>query len=294
VIHIDADRCKSCGLCGEVCPRHITETAAGPDGKATVVAQARESLCMQCGHCVAVCPEQAIAVEGLDGEAFEPLRELGIGEEQLRTLLQQRRSVRRYKERPVPREVLGRILSAARLAPTGTSRPTTGIIAIDDPDTLGRLSELAFGVYEGLDKALGNPIGRFLVRRRAGSQTLAMLQDFVMPGVRWYIRWYREGGSNEILRDCPNLVLFHSPIREPMGEANCIIAAFHAVFMAEVLGVGTCMNDLIPPACNRAAGLRELLDLPADREVYASLTLGFPRIRFKRSIPKGLAELRYI
>jgi len=294
MIHIETDRCKSCGLCGEVCPRHITETVEGPDGKATAVAQARESLCLQCGHCMAVCPERAITVQGLEDGDFGALEDPGIGEEQLRRLLRQRRSVRRYKDRPVPREVLDRILSAARLAPTGTSRPTTGIIAIDDPRVLDRVSELAYGVYEGLDKALDNPIGRFIVRRRVGRQVVSMLQDFVMPGMRWYIRWYREGESNEILRDCPSLVLFHSPIREPKGEANCIIAAFHAIFMAEVLGVGSCFNDLIPPACNRAQGLRDLLGLPADREVYASLTLGYPRIRFKRTIPKGLAELRYI
>ena len=85
-----------------------------------------------------------------------------------------------------------------------------------------------------------------------------------MPGMRWYIRWYREGKSNEILRDCPALLLFHSPIREPMGTENCLIIAFHALFMAEVLGIGTCFNDLIPPACNRVPEIRELLDLSED------------------------------
>jgi hypothetical protein len=123
--------------------------------------------------------------------------------------------------------------------------------------------------------------------------TLNTLQTFVMPGMHWYDKWYREGIGNEILRDCPVLILFYSPIFEPMAEENCTIAAFHAILMAEVLGVGTCLNHLIPPACNNDFEVKKLLDLPDDCEVYTSLTVGYPKYAFKRSIPRRLAEVRY-
>jgi len=42
VIHINASTCKSCGLCGEVCPRHVTEVVAENGGKRTVVAAERQ------------------------------------------------------------------------------------------------------------------------------------------------------------------------------------------------------------------------------------------------------------
>jgi hypothetical protein len=123
---------------------------------------------------------------------------------------------------------------------------------------------------------------------------LGTSEDFVMPGIRWYIQWYRENRSDEILRGRPALMLFHSPVREPKGEANGVIAAFHAIFMAEILGIGTCFNDLIAPACNRVPEIRRLLDLPEEREVYASLTFGYPKYQFKRIIPRRLAEVRYL
>lgn len=115
-----------------------------------------------------------------------------------------------------------------------------------------------------------------------------------MPGMHWYIKWYNEGQGNEILRDCPALMLFHSPIIEPKALANCVIAAFHAIFMAEVLGIGTCFNDLIPPACNRSRELRDFLDLQDNREVYASITIGYPKYPFKKTIPREFAEVRYL
>ena len=294
MIHIDSETCKACGICGHVCPRHVIETIEREGEKVTLVSPERLDLCMGCGHCAAVCPNGSIQVDGLDLEEFGPLRELEIGENQLLSLMEQRRSIRRYKDKPVPRDMLDRIIEAAHRAPTGTSRRSTGVIVIDKPEILKTLSNLIYDLYESLDKALGNPIARFFVKRRVGQRMLGTLEDFVMPGMRWYIRWYRKNRSDEILRDCPALMLFHSPKREPMGEANCVIAAFHAIFMAEVLGIGTCFNDLIPPACNRVPEIRRLLDLPEEREIYASLTLGYPKYQFKRIIPRRLAEVRYL
>jgi nitroreductase/NAD-dependent dihydropyrimidine dehydrogenase PreA subunit len=294
MIHIDSKTCKACGICGHVCPRHVTETIEREGEKVTSVSPERLDLCMGCGHCAAVCPNSSIQVDGLDLEEFRPLRELEIDEDQLLSLMEQRRSIRRYTDKPVPRDMLDRIIEAAHRAPTGTSRRSTGVIVIDKPELLKALSNLIYNLYESLDKVLGNPIARFFVKRRVGRKMLETLEDFVMPGMRWYIRWYRENRSDEVLRDCPALMLFHSPVREPMGEANCVIAAFHAVFMAEVLGIGTCFNDLIPPACNRVPEIRRLLDLPEEREVYASLTLGYPKYQFKRIIPRRLAEVRYL
>jgi nitroreductase len=269
-------------------------TIENDNKKTTMISSERIGLCMECGHCAAVCPNNAIQVEGLKSEEFAPFKELDIDDNQLLSLMKQRRSVRRYKDKPLPREIINRIIDAAHSSPTGTGRMTTGVIVIDNPKTLATFSELVYELYEGLEKNLKNPIARFMIKQKKGKKILRTLQDFVMPGMRWYIRWYREGKSNEILRDCPALMLFHSPIYEPMGAENCLIAAFHAIMMAQVMRVGTCFNDLIPPACNRVPEIRSLLGLPDDREVYASITMGYSKYQFKRIPPRKLAEVRYL
>jgi nitroreductase/NAD-dependent dihydropyrimidine dehydrogenase PreA subunit len=294
MIHIDHETCKACGICGHVCPRHVLETLDRENRKVTAVSPEREDLCMGCGHCAAVCPTDSIRIDGLDPRGFTPVKDLALGQDEILGLLGQRRSTRRYKAEAIPREVLDPILEAAHRAPTGTSRSSTGVIVIDRKENLKKLSEMIYRLYEGLGKALRNPIGRLMVRRKAGARTLGTLQDFVMPGMRWYIRWYREGKSDEILRDCPALMLFHGPVTEPRVEQNCTIAAFHVLLMAQVHGVGTCFNDLIPPACNRSPEIRRFLGLPSDREVYSSVTLGYPRYRFLRNISRRLAEVRYL
>ncbi len=294
MISINSKICKTCGICGNVCPRHIPETIEKNGEKVTTVSEERIELCMECGHCEAICPNVAIQVDKMKGQAFDPIVPLNMNENQLLSLMKQRRSVRRYKKSPVPREVLNQIIEAARFAPTGTSRGTNGIIVVDNPEILTELSDLFFELYQSLDKALKNPIGRFFVKRNAGLRNMNTLKDFVMPGMRWYIKWYQEGRSNEILRDCPVLMLFHSPIDVPMTAQNSLVAAFHSVFMAELHGVGTCFNDLIPPACNKVPKIKNILGLPEDHEVYASITMGYPKYQFKRVIPRQLADVKYI
>ena len=106
MISINQDICKACGICGHVCPRHIPVTIEDDDNKITTISQERIDLCLQCGHCVAVCPDHAIQVESLNEEEFVSVRALDISENEFLSFLQQRRSVRRYKDKPVPRELI--------------------------------------------------------------------------------------------------------------------------------------------------------------------------------------------
>jgi nitroreductase len=72
------------------------------------------------------------------------------------------------------------------------------------------------------------------------------------------------------------------------------MAAWQAVLMAESLGLGSCVNGLIPPACNKVPELRSLLGLPEGNEVHACLTLGWPKVKYRKTIRRHLAEARYV
>ncbi len=161
MLRIDKKSCKACGICGHVCPRHIPEPTARDGEKITIISKERLNLCMKCGHCVALCPNNAIEVEGLKPEEFAPFKELYIDDNQLLSLMKQRRSARRYKDKPVPREIIDRIIDAAHSSPTGAGRSTTGVIIIDNPETLAVFSSHVYEMYEKLEKNLKNPIARF-------------------------------------------------------------------------------------------------------------------------------------
>lgn len=294
MVHINEQTCKPCGVCGRVCPRRIIEMVAVDGREKPVVTGARVDLCLECGHCAAVCPTGSISVDNLDSAAFREVAPVAVDEDSLLTMLRQRRSVRRYRDQTVPREVLDRIVAAVHAAPTGTGSVSNGVIIVDRRADIETMMEHTYALYEKLDRALENPIARFFVKRTRGHRTVDMLESFVMPGMRWYIRWRKEGSGDEISRDCPALMLFYGPADEPMVEANCTLAAFHAVLMAETLGVGTCFNHLISAACNRSPKLRDLLSLTENEEVHSAVTMGYPAIKFLRTIPHRAKEARYL
>lgn len=294
MIFINNEKCTACGICGIVCPRHVLETVGQGTEKMTRICEQRKDLCLNCGQCTSVCQSDAIEVDVFSGHDFKSVQPLAISEEDLLMLMEQRRSTRRYKDKPVPRDSLNRILAACKRAPTGAANHSTGVVVIDTETQLKELSAMIYDVYQGLEKALKNPITRFFIKLRIGKQAFSTLGSFVMPGMHWYLKWKEQGLGDEILRDCKALMLFHSPVLEPMAQTNCALSAFHGIFMAEILGVGTCFNDLIPPACNQNKEILNFLGVPEGREVYSSLTLGYSKFKYQKVIPRKLAEARYL
>ena len=116
-ITIDNNLCNGCGLCVEVCGDQSLEMH---NGKA-IQSQTPVFGCFACGQCMAVCPRDAIVVEGRTLSAND-IFPLAPGLErasysQLLNLLQARRSVRKFKDKTVDKELIGKVVDAARTAP---------------------------------------------------------------------------------------------------------------------------------------------------------------------------------
>lgn len=203
-----------------MCPRRVLATYDGDGATRTRVVDDRLELCMGCGQCAAECPADSLSVEGLPAESFLPARPMHLDYEELAELFLHRRSIRRYRNKSVARDILDRSARAAEMAPAGAGRTATGVLIIDRHDRLLELSAHTYGVYESMQKTLGNPIGRAMVRHKAGALNYEMLRSFVIPGMRWYIKWHKEGKRGGVLRDCPALTLLYTRKWEPTAKEN--------------------------------------------------------------------------
>ena len=61
--------------------------------------------------------------------------------EDLYALYRERQSDRRFADRPVPQEVLERILNNALLAPSATNQQPWSIVAVSEPETAQRVGQ---------------------------------------------------------------------------------------------------------------------------------------------------------
>lgn len=57
----------------------------------------------------------------------------------VKSAIQSRRSIRRYEDKPIPKEVLDELLEAARLAPSSSNKQRWRIIVVTDPKTKNKL-----------------------------------------------------------------------------------------------------------------------------------------------------------
>lgn len=153
-------------------------------------------------------------------------------------LIQHRRSVRLYLDKPVEREKITQCLEAARLAPSAVNVQPWKFVVVDDKDTRDRLVKAAFhGIFSFNQWAIKVPVFVVVVIDKHG------LISNVMGLVRDTLRSLLDIG----------------------------IATEHLVLQADELGLGTCWMGGLDEK-----GVKQALKIPGNRKVAAIIALGYP------------------
>jgi nitroreductase/NAD-dependent dihydropyrimidine dehydrogenase PreA subunit len=266
-LYVDRSKCTECGACADVCPASAIYLAAeGPVGTGL-------RACIACGHCVAVCPVEALdnlyaPISGqVPLEGYEPL-DAAAAERFLRS----RRSIRSFKEEPVPQELLLKILDIARFASTGGNTQGLSYLVISDRKKLSAISSAVIDWMEGL-----------IAKRADGS-------DYFV-GI---VRAARKTGKDMILRGAPHLIVALCDETFPRGAENAHFALAYAELLAPTLGVGTCWAGLFQGcAFNGYAPLLDILEIPPGKKVAGGLMAGFPRHRYYRLVGRNDLEVEW-
>jgi len=286
---VNPETCTGDGICAEVCPKQALEVV---DERAATV-QARAGLCIACGQCVAVCPTEALHMPRLPDGGFHGLEKPGFGYEELLHFLQSRRSVRAFKDKPVPREVIEKILEAASTAPMGVPPHSTEVVVIDRREELDFLLGQLVADYDALLRGFGSPIGRVVIRLGHGAEVFNQLDSHVIEIARRNNEAYRTDGSDRYMYHAPVLMLFHASRWAMSYEESAHLVCHHAMLAALALGLGSTIIGLVPPVVDRSKALRRRYEIPEDHRVLTSLILGYPKFRYRRGITRELAGVRY-
>lgn len=286
---VDRETCTGDGICAEVCPKQALEVV---DEMAATV-EDRAGLCISCGQCVAVCPTEALHMPTLPDGSYYRLEKPGFGYEELLHFLQSRRSVRAFKDKPVPRGVIEKILEAAATAPMGVPPHSTQVVVIDRREELDLLLATMVADYDALLRGFGSPIGRVVIRLGHGAEVFNQLDNHVIDIARRNNEAYRADGSDRYMYHAPVLMLFHASRWAMSYEENAHLVCHHAMLAALALGLGSTIIGLVPPIVDRSKELRRRYEIPEDNRVLTSLILGYPKYRYRRGITRELAGVRY-
>ena len=222
LININEHTCSKDGLCAAVCPLGLIDFTSG---QYPIEIAAAEELCLRCGHCVAVCPSGSLQhAEITAADCTELRKELVVSAEQCEQFLRQRRSIRVYQDKPVPRESLARLIDVARYAPSGHNSQSVQWLVLDNREELHRLAGI---VAEWMRWMLAN------------------MTDFAraMHMDRAVERW--EEGKDIILRDAPALVIAHADTDDRLAPSSCTIALTYLELAATSMHLGCCWTGVL-------------------------------------------------
>ncbi len=271
LFYVDQEKCLRDGLCVAECPAKIIESI-GEKGFPTPVAGA-ERYCIDCGHCVAVCPVEALTLQTMSPQDCRPIqRELLLTPEQCEHFLRSRRSIRNYKDKRAPRELLQRLIETARYAPTSHNSQPVHWQVIEDPAEGRRLGGL---VAEWM---------RSLLARNA-EFAVSMHMDKVVAA------W--DKGIDRILRGAPHLAVAHGLSTLSASQSSCIIALAYLELAAPSLGLGTCWAGYFTAAATFYPPLQEALALPKNHLTYGAVMIGYPQYRYQRMPPRRKPEISW-
>jgi nitroreductase len=170
-------------------------------------------------------------------------------------LINIRQSVRKYRNQPVERGKIEKIIEAVHLAPSACNSQPWKIIIVDEPELKNEVAKATFSKTISFNKfTLEAPVIAVLVIEKA--KLIAQI-----------------GGSIKNME---------------YPQIDIGIAAAHFCLQAAELGLGTCMIGWFDEK-----KLKQLLNIPEKRKIGLVITIGYPPEDYKlrKKIRKPLSEI---
>ncbi len=302
VMRADPKKCtrtrgSSCQFCWENCPFRAWELVEGQEPRL-----AAGYACFSCHNCVVACPRNAIsAVEPYHvGEGYfvtlpkgielrrpvKPLDAEGKPDEwtPLEKAVLNRRSVRNFKDKPVPEHLVRRVLEAGRFAPSAGNCQPWKFIVVSDRALLNEMNEAMFNALSIVATTYTDDemVKQVAAAVESTGQAPGSFDPRMALGVMRSIgRRYKP-----VLLGAPVVILMLEDQRAvSAGGINVGICGQNMTLVANSLGLGACWVGFVT-VLSRLPGWPEKLGIAPPWRLVASVALGYPKFKQEGIVPR--------
>jgi len=270
-IEVDKKTCKGDGKCVEVCPIHILKM--NEKERVPEFVPGGGDICINCGHCFAFCPPGSIKLSTMSVENSMRFDHHKLpSAEQVELFLKGRRSIRLYKDEPVAKKSIEKILDIARYAPSGINRQPVNWAVVMGKDRVHDLGDLVSEWMEELLKAKSS-----------------MAEDLHFD--RLVESWNK--GEDMICRAAPCIVIAYGLKDDPMVPQSCTISAAYLELAAFGLGLGACWAGYVNIAINMSENVKKFVGLSSRATAGAVMMVGYSKYRYSRIPLRNPAKIMW-
>ena len=259
------EKCVGCGLCVQDCPMRNLSVA---DGKAKV-----RGNCMECGHCFAVCPSHAVWITGCPSEGVIELEQEkpSVDGDSLLELIKSRRSIRNFQTKQISRETWRKVLEAGRFTATAANNQDVKYTVVQD-----ELEIMKQRLWGGLKEML--PV-------------MKTTQGEGNPFVRQF------QAMCDVHEKCPenDPLFFNAPAVLIITSAvplNGGLACSNIELMAHTEGLGVLISGFIQTILGKNEELCNYLHIEKEK-ICACLLVGYPAVKYQRSVPRMEIDMQW-
>jgi nitroreductase len=194
-------------------------------------------------------------------------------------LLRVRRSARVFQKKPVPKDLLEKIIEAARVAPTAHNDQGTQYIVVQDSAELEQIVEMTAAFLGQTARALRNPMKRTLFGLLDPN---GIKSAWGMVGSFESVAQAALEGDDKVLRGAPCVLFFHADPSITKPDQSAQLAVQNATLMCEALGLASFYTGFVVAACARGVRFPALAGMPPGHRVYGGMAIGYSKFTFNQ------------
>ncbi|MDU2146574.1 MAG: nitroreductase family protein [Paeniclostridium sordellii] len=253
IIEVNKDLCIGCSLCKNDCP---VNNIIIKDKKSVI----KNQDCIKCGHCAAICPTGAITLTGFDEEPIEYSKQPTLNPDELLMAIKSRRTIRKFKNKKVSKEIIKQIIEAGRFTPSAKNTQDVSYIVLDN--NKDKYEKTAVKFFRKI-----KPIISLFMK---SAKEVEIDDDF-------------------FFKKAPIAIMVVTK-----DKISGSLAASNMALMAESFGLGVLYSGFFTVVANRSSKLKKELNLKHNDNVVTTLVIGYPDVKYRRSAQKETANVRYL
>ena len=184
-----------------------------------------------------------------------------ISYEALNNFLMAKRSIRRYKKKKIPRNVMEKVLSSMKSAPTGANIRTLKCKIISDANIIKQLSDSVMDVIISSNN----------------------------PSYSENMKKAKEKGFDTIFYQAPHVLIIHS--NNPGDAMNATIALTYGMLSAQSLGLGSCWIGLAYGVLVSNKEIKEKI-AGIKGKVWGVIIIGYPALKYFHAPPRPMIKTK--